>query len=179
MRAARQSDVKFCWEMLLVAATWSLEPNDPAAAHERLAARGQSMVRRYLDGWQPAREPGVVALNKGGRPVGAAWVRRLAADRQTWGWLDAETPVLAMAVRQADRRQGVGRLLLASLRETLVAAGEYRLSLSVAEENEAAIALFSEAGFRTLATDDGACVMVMDLAAAPAALPESPAPEGL
>lgn len=133
------------------------------------------MVRRYLDGWQPTLEPGVVALNKGGRPVGAAWVRKLAPDRQTWGWLDPETPVLAMAVREADRRQGVGAMLVASLKDALSKAGEARFSLSVAEENEGAVALFAQAGFRTLSSDDGAAVMVLDLGSPPeTSAPKSP-----
>ncbi|WP_206935274.1 GNAT family N-acetyltransferase [Roseococcus thiosulfatophilus] len=68
---------------------------------------------------------------------------RLAAD---------EAEVLTFAVRPEARRTGLGRALLETGMMLLAAQGATSLLLEVAEENTAAIALYTAAGFTRAAT---------------------------
>jgi ribosomal protein S18 acetylase RimI-like enzyme len=68
---------------------------------------------------------------------------RLAAD---------EAEILTFAVRPAARRTGMGRALLETGMVLLAAQGARTLLLEVAEGNEAALALYTEAGFTRAAT---------------------------
>lgn len=63
---------------------------------------------------------------------------RLAAD---------EAEILTFAVRPAARRTGMGRALLETGMVLLAAQGARTLLLEVAEGNEAALALYTKAGF--------------------------------
>ncbi len=56
-----------------------------------------------------------------------------------------------IAVMPADRREGLGSTLLATLLETAVARGAARMMLEVAETNEPALAFYVASGFAEIA----------------------------
>lgn len=51
-----------------------------------------------------------------------------------------------VGVEEAFRRQGVGREVLEAAKETMLAAGAYKMFVLTDEENEAAMALYAAAG---------------------------------
>jgi hypothetical protein len=57
-------------------------------------------VRRFLDGWEPAGDVGVVAVSETGRSLGAAWVRRLDEPLLRD---EAGTPVAEVAIARRGR----------------------------------------------------------------------------
>jgi len=74
------------------------------------------------------------------------------ADGELVGWscllLAAdEAELLKIAVAPAHRRQGIGRALLADAVTGAIRSGARRLFLEVRERNQAARALYAEAGF--------------------------------
>jgi GNAT superfamily N-acetyltransferase len=112
-------------------------------------------VRRYhADFGCEADDVGRIAVSPDGDPIGAAWVRHV--DRG-YGFVDAETPELAIAVTPAWRGRGVGSALLGALLDTVP-----RCSLSVDARNRAR-RLYERVGFDVVRTEgEHSLVMVRD-----------------
>jgi SAM-dependent methyltransferase len=86
---------------------------------------------------------GRIAVDRAGDPIGAAWLRRL----EGFGFVDADTPELGIAVVADRRGRGVGTALLRSL-----TAAVPRMSLSVDRRNPA-MSLYARVGFVEVRTD--------------------------
>lgn len=100
---------------------------------------------RLLSDWGRHGDRGLIAEDRG-RLLGAAWFRLWTPACHSYGFVDATTPELGLAVSQGDRRRGMGRALL---RELIALAREDKLqalSLSVSPFNPA-LALYQSLGF--------------------------------
>jgi ribosomal protein S18 acetylase RimI-like enzyme len=95
-------------------------------------------------------------------PVGAAWYRLFDRNTPGFGFVDEQTPELAIAVVPSQRGKGTGGQLLKALLERARADGYEGISLSVDKENPA-VGLYERYGFRRVREDDGAVVMRADL----------------
>jgi ribosomal protein S18 acetylase RimI-like enzyme len=147
-RPAGTDDVDFLWEMLYHA---SYAAEDGMADVDAL--REHPVLPRYVDGWGRATDLGVIAEKADtGERVGAAWVRILTGDAVGYGYVDDDTPELAIAVVPAHRGRGAGQRLLAELFDA--ARGRFRaVSLSVRADNPAR-RLYERAGFRDVPESD-------------------------
>jgi ribosomal protein S18 acetylase RimI-like enzyme len=105
---------------------------------------------------------GVVAGDPGGAPIGAAWVRHLAADDPGYGFVRADVPELTIGVVEAFRGRGVGRALLRAVLAAARDAGVPAVSLSVERANLAA-RLYAAEGFRVVGSDVDADTMLVEL----------------
>lgn len=103
------------------------------------------IVKYHAEFGTRAGDVGMVAETAAGEPLGAAWVRRV----EGYGFVDADTPELGIAVLADERRRGIGSALLHELFRSVP-----RCSLSVDTRNPA-IGLYERLGFRTVATDGG------------------------
>ncbi len=90
---------------------------------------------------------GWIAESLHGDLLGAAWVRQMPADDPGYGFIDAETPELSIAVVSDHRSQGVGTALLG-----LLLAAVPRCSLSVDDRNRA-VGLYERSGFEVVSVD--------------------------
>ena len=72
-----------------------------------------------------------------GRPVGAVWWRFFTDDEHGEGYIDADTPELAIAVVDGYRGRGIGRTLMEAMHEHGRQLGLRRVSLSVDPDNPA------------------------------------------
>jgi ribosomal protein S18 acetylase RimI-like enzyme len=119
-------------------------------------------ISKYVEGWGRAGDLGFVAVDEGsGEPVGAVWLRLLAGDEKGYGYVDDETPELAMAVLPQYRGRGVGSSLLGRLLES--AGADYRkVCLSVSADNPA-LRLYERAGFEQVGEDGSSVTMVKRL----------------
>ena len=143
-RRVRVDDVDFLWEMLYHASYAADEGVAEAdALHEH------AVLARYVEGWGRPSDLGVVAVEDGiGERIGAAWLRLLTGEAKGFGYVDDETPELAIAVVPAHRGRGVGERLLAELLDA--ARGTFgAVSLSV-RANNPALRLYERMGFRTV-----------------------------
>ena len=142
IRRGGASDLPFLEAMLFEAFFW-----DPASPRPDFAAfRETGEFRKLLAGWGRPGDRALVAETDGA-PLGAAWFRLWTPALHSYGFVDARTPELAIAVAAGRRGQGVGRALLRALVETARAGGFPALSLSVSPENPAR-ALYESTGFR-------------------------------
>ena len=108
----------------------------------------------YIDGFGGRDDFGFVA-EQDNRVVGAAWARIISA----FGYIDDETPELALSVLPEYRGGGIGSLLLTHLLDLLCQRGYYRVSLSVQKENPA-VRLYLRLGFETASENDDDYLMV-------------------
>jgi ribosomal protein S18 acetylase RimI-like enzyme len=150
-RRARVDDVDFLWEMLYYA-SYAADEGMPDAG----ALREHRVLARYVEGWGRRSDRGVVAVDDGtGERIAAAWLRLLTGESKGFGYVDDDTPELAIAVAPAYRGRGVGERLLAELLDA--ARGTFAaVSLSVRADNPAR-RLYERTGFRTVSgrgTDD-------------------------
>ena len=98
----------------------------------------------YIDGFGSKSDFGFVA-EQGTQVIGIAWARTI----QAFGFVDDDTPELALSVLPGYRGQGIGTQLLTRLLGILNERGYERVSLSVQKENPA-VKLYQRLGFRTV-----------------------------
>lgn len=90
-----------------------------------------------------------------GRVLGAVWVRLM----NDYGYVDDQTPSLAISLYAAYRGKGIGTALLRAMLGLLYSEGYKKVSLSVQKANPAA-RLYERLGFKTVRETDEEFVMV-------------------
>ena len=116
---------------------------------------------RYHRDWGRRGDLGVIA-SSGPDVVGVAYCRLFTAEDHGHGYVDDQTPELAVAVRDGWRGSGLGTRLMNELAEAAREEGFTRLSLSVDTDNPARH-LYARLGYRELTIDDGGARMVLEL----------------
>lgn len=130
LRRAAQTDARFLGDMLVEAANWRAGGVRPR--HEVLTSAEH---RRYLAGWKRMSDDGLVAMDDGDVPVGAAWYRLLPQDAPGFGFIAVAVPELIIGVHPLWRARGVGRALLRGTIQLAGSQGHARISLSVERDN--------------------------------------------
>jgi GNAT superfamily N-acetyltransferase len=124
-------DRPFLLDMLVEAANWS---GDRQLDREAVLARPD--LSHYVGDWPASGEIGVIAETEN-QAVGACWLRFFTADDPGYGYLSDDVPELSLAVAQAWRGRGVGRLLLRKIANRAAQNGINRICLSVERANRA------------------------------------------
>ena len=145
IRAAGAQDLPFLRDMLRHAyyARWGEDADVP--------------LERYVTGWGRPGDAALVAIDEF-QPVGAAWYRLFEAEEPGYGFVDAVTPELTIAIVPSRRGRGLGRELLAALLEQARKEGYAQISLSVEPDNPA-LHLYEQHGFERVGERGGALVM--------------------
>ena len=125
IRRGGRQDVRFLRDMLHHAYYW----------RERNPGDGPGPAARYVKGWGRPGDTVLIAVDDG-FPVGAAWYRLFRRDLPGYGFVDEETPELAIAVvpsragagsaRRCSRRSASARARTATRAEPQRRAGEPR-----------------------------------------------------
>jgi GNAT superfamily N-acetyltransferase len=116
---------------------------------------------RYHRDWGRPGDLGVIA-QAGDELVGVAYCRLFTEEDHGQGYVDAETPEVAVAVRDGHRGTGVGAALLTAVADLARTRGVEQLSLSVAAENPAR-RLYERLGYRELREVGDGILMLLDL----------------
>jgi GNAT superfamily N-acetyltransferase len=157
LRAAGSGDVEAVKWALYAAVAWNperdLPPPELTVEHPELA--------RYHRGWGRPGDLGVIAA-RDGDVVGVAMCRLFTDDDHGHGYVDPETPELAVAVTEELRGSGLGTQLMNALAMEARATGFAHLSLSVDTDNPAR-RLYERLGYRKLSADDEGVRMVLEL----------------
>jgi ribosomal protein S18 acetylase RimI-like enzyme len=117
---------------------------------------------QLLENWGRRGDRSVIAEGDG-KPIGAAWCRLWTAENHSYGFVDAETPEIGMAVEQACRSKGIGRALLRALVQEGRTQGLLKLSLSVDPSNFAR-QLYESEGFLKVGQSGTSWTYVKNLA---------------
>jgi GNAT superfamily N-acetyltransferase len=156
-RQAGAHDLEHVRWALYTALAWNperqLPPLDATLEHPEAA--------RYHRGWGRFGDLGVIATVDG-EVVGVAYCRLFSEDDHGHGYLDDQTPEVAVAVREDSRNSGIGARLMIELARVAGAAGFARLSLSVDTDNPAR-RLYERLGYREVSVDEGGVRMVIEL----------------
>lgn len=142
---------------LYTALAWNPERELPPP--EQTLAHPEAM--RYHREWGRRGDVGVLAAEDG-EVAGIAYCRLFTAEDHGHGYVDDETPEIAVAVRDGYRGRGLGERLLTELERVAAEAGFARLSLSVDAANPA-VRLYERLGYREISRDEDGVRMVRDL----------------
>jgi ribosomal protein S18 acetylase RimI-like enzyme len=157
IREATAADVEAIRWALFAALDWQperqLPPFDVVMQHPA--------VVRYHRDWGRPGDLGVLA-ELGGKLVGVAYARLFTDDDHGQGYVDEETPEVAVAVRDGHRGEGIGAQVMVALAELARERGVRQLSLSVDGANPAQ-RLYEGLGYRKLREDDGDLLMLLEL----------------
>ncbi len=158
VRAGTAEDYWMLRRMLYEAAFWRSDaerpPPEDALAHPHLD--------RYVRDWGQPGDASVIAVDRAGRAVGAAWYRKFPLTHPGYGFLDEAIPEVSIGVDPHHRNRGVGTTLLRALLERAAADEVPAVSLSVEKDNPAC-SLYARVGFRVVKTTEGAWTMRYDL----------------
>ena len=150
IRSAQAEDLPFLWEMLYQAIYVPKEVERPG--HEILE---DPKIAKYLANWGQDHDYALIAVDDHDAPLGAIWIRRWDAANHGWGYVDAVTPELVMAIRPEYRGQGIGSQLLDVIADYARRSGYAALSLSVDPRNEVAAQLYQRRGYQRVDRGDG------------------------
>ena len=148
LRPATADDIDVLWAMLALAAA----PDDPRPVEEIAAV---PELARYVAGWGRAGDVGLVAVDDAtGEPVGAGWYRSFTADAPGYGFVDEQTPEIAIACTAATRGRGLGHQIIGGLLARAHRDGLARLCLSVHVTNAIGQRVYEDEGFVAVGLDD-------------------------
>ncbi|BCL37681.1 N-acetyltransferase [Nostoc sp. MS1] len=139
-----QQDEPFLWQMLYEAAHLAEESNltvQDAMNHPELL--------KYVENWGLPGDIGFAAtLVNSDVSVGAAWLRLFTKNNQGYGYIDDQTPELAIAVLPEYRNQGIGTKLITHL---IAAAKVVHPSISLSSrKSNPALRLYQRLGWQII-----------------------------
>lgn len=158
IRMMGADDVAHVRRTLYLAADWNPERDAPPP-DELLDI---PYLARFHRDWPRDGDIGVAAFTRG-RYIGGAFGRTFTHDDHAHGFVDENTPEIAVGVEPAHRGRKLGGRLLVALEDVAREQGYSRLSLSVELANPAQ-RLYRRLGYRELDRDDTAMRMVKALA---------------
>jgi len=148
----------FLREMLYEGVFWRASDNKPSF-EEGLAYPD---VSKALADWGERDGDTAVVATINSIPVGAAWYRFWADDDSIIGYVDENTPILAIAVHRNYRTRGIGTQMIEWLIDRASKRSIQQISLSVSKDNYA-LHLYGQQGFREHADRGDALTMVREV----------------
>ena len=118
-------------------------------------------LKVYTEGFG---RPGDLCLvaEAGGNLVGAVWTRLFPEEARGYGWVDSQTPELAIGIQEPWRGQGLGTALVKRMLDLLSEEGFGQVSLSV-QQNNPAVRLYRRLGFTVLREEGEDYLMLRSL----------------
>lgn len=157
LRPAGASDLEHLKLALYEAVAWNpereLPPYEVTIEHPELA--------RYHAGWGRHGDLAVIAEDEGA-VVGAVLCRLFTEGDHGHGYVDEQTPELAVAVWDGYRGRGVGAELIGALEDAVRLEGIAQMSLSVDAANPAR-RLYVRLGYEELTVDGDGVRMLKPL----------------
>jgi ribosomal protein S18 acetylase RimI-like enzyme len=157
IRDLASGETAFLQEMLYAALAW--RPGVELPPREWVLEHPQVVV--FHKDWGRDGDTALVA-EESGRPIGAVWYRFFTEAEHGEGYVDDETPELAIAVVEGSRGRGVGRILMQQIHDRARRDGLECISLSVNTDNPAK-RLYAALGYVDYEPGDGLGRMILHL----------------
>lgn len=142
IRLGEVSDLPLMYLMLFEAAA----TNPEVKKLDREVALTLPEIRKYAEGWGRKGDQSVIAAEKTGRQLGAAWYRLFKQQDPAYGFVSEDIPELTIGVVDDARGRGIGSALMEKIIGIAKDDGHPALSLSVEADNEA-VSLYERYGF--------------------------------
>ncbi|MHC0037768.1 GNAT family N-acetyltransferase [Pseudoneobacillus sp. C159] len=142
IRPSNPTDIEFLWDMLYHAIHVPEGHKPPS----RDVLNDPSIKRSLID-WGRTGDYALIATDPSNQPVGAVWWRLFNETTKTYGYIDEQTPILAIALLPGNRGKGIGTLLLEEIFKNAKEQGYKKISLSVDPTNPA-LRLYERFGFQ-------------------------------
>lgn len=113
---------------------------------------------KHTDDWGKEGDVAFIA-EIGSIDVGAVWYRHWCDEHHSYGYVDAKTPELGIAIEPDSRGKGIGRLLLREILRYGKSTGLPSISLSVNPKNYAR-RMYASEGFVTVLETEEALTML-------------------
>jgi GNAT superfamily N-acetyltransferase len=156
IRELRPDETAFLREMLYAAIAWNPERRLPPPAAELLRL---PQLTIFHEEWGRPGDTALVA-EEDGRLLGLAWYRFFTDAVHGEGYVDAQTPEVAVAVIEERRGSGLGTALMEAIHERARVDGVARISLSVDHDNPAR-RLYERLGYVEVAPADERMVLTL------------------
>jgi ribosomal protein S18 acetylase RimI-like enzyme len=157
IRDLRHDETSFLGDMLCAALAWKPGRRLPPKA---LLLR-IPQVSIFHEGWGRPGDTGLVAEQDQVR-LGLVWYRMFTDASHGEGFVDPQTPEIAVAVVEGHRGKGLGSALMKAAHDRARAQGIRRISLSVDHDNPAR-RLYERLGYMAIAEREDDDRMVLDL----------------
>lgn len=129
-----QDDAQFLREMLFEAVFWSRTDDDRPSLEEGLS---YDYTKHVLVDFGSRKGDLAVVAEIDGKKVGAAFIRYWNDDENIRGYILEDIPVLVIGVVDGYRQQGVGGMLIESLKTAAIENEISKISLCVTKTNVA------------------------------------------
>ncbi len=152
-----KADEPFLWEMLYLSIF-------TPPGHEPLSKDilKEPSISKYVSNWGRSGDTGFIARLESGKPIGSVMARLFSEDNKSYGYIDAETPEIGMALLPEYRGMAIGTELLKAILDELRNQGFKMVSLSVDPDNPA-IRLYRRFYFKEVGMVDTSVTMKLIL----------------
>lgn len=134
---------------------------DPANPYPK-AVIYYPQVRVYWDNWGKEKDDHCLVAVTENKIAGAVWVRTFRDDIKGCGFIDEQTPELAIALFEEFRNKGIGTQMMKQMTELLKAKNSRQVSLSITKGNPA-INLYNRLGFTIVCENEEDFIMLLKL----------------
>jgi len=119
-------------------------------------------VRVYWDNWGESNDDYCLMAVVDDKIAGAVWIRKFAEELKGCGYINEETPELAVALFKEYRNKGLGTQMMKLMIEWMKRKGYGQVSLSITKGNPA-IRLYERLGFDIVDENEVDYIMLLKL----------------
>jgi ribosomal protein S18 acetylase RimI-like enzyme len=119
-------------------------------------------VRVYWDNWGTKKDDHCLVAVIGNTIAGAVWTRTFQGKLKGCGYIDEQTPEIAIALFEEYRNQGIGTQMMEQMIELIKTEGYAQVSLSITKGNPA-IHLYERLGFTVVDENKEDYIMLLRL----------------
>lgn len=119
-------------------------------------------VSVYWDKWGVEKDDYCLLAIVDNKIAGAVWIRTFFGEIKGCGYIDEQTPEIAVALFKEYRNQGIGTQLMQQMIEYMQAKSFMQVSLSITKGNPA-IRLYKRLGFEVVGENKEDYIMLLRL----------------
>lgn len=119
-------------------------------------------VKIYWDNWGNEKDDYCLVALVENSIAGAVWIRTFQGELRGYGYVDGQTPEVAIAVYEPYRNKGFGTQMMAQIIDHMKEKSFKQVSLSITKGNPA-IRLYDRLGFKTIDENEEDYIMLKQL----------------